>query len=202
VHAPLCSPPDYPVDVCAPAGRPRSCLDEEHSPGVLPRAWLCHVRLCHVRLCHVRMNTSYAHAQGVQVGDWWKDRLDCRQWGAHLPHVAGIAGQSHTGAQVRCRVSRRACPRTAPLLAVARTLLLLLAPGLRAGRALQWCRSPCSSAGTVAHGRLAGDGEPHELHEGAQRRGVCILPVCPAVCALSALLHEGARPNVCSAGAN
>lgn len=36
---------------------------------------------------------------GVQVGDWWKDRLDCRQWGAHFPHVAGIAGQSGVGAQ-------------------------------------------------------------------------------------------------------
>lgn len=33
------------------------------------------------------------------VGDWWKDRLDCRQWGAHFPHVAGIAGQSTAGAQ-------------------------------------------------------------------------------------------------------
>lgn len=37
--------------------------------------------------------------QGVLVGDSWKDRLDCRQWGAHLPHVAGIAGQSKIGAQ-------------------------------------------------------------------------------------------------------
>eukprot|EP00775_Hariotina_reticulata_P002915 gene2915-3202_t len=37
--------------------------------------------------------------KGVQVGDWWKDRLDCRQWGAHFPHVAGIAGQSNRGAQ-------------------------------------------------------------------------------------------------------
>ena len=36
---------------------------------------------------------------GVQVGEWWKDRLDCRQWGAHFPHVAGIAGQSGVGAQ-------------------------------------------------------------------------------------------------------
>ena len=35
------------------------------------------------------------------VGDWWKDRLDCRQWGAHFPHVAGIAGQSNVGSQVR-----------------------------------------------------------------------------------------------------
>ncbi|GAX84579.1 hypothetical protein CEUSTIGMA_g12000.t1 [Chlamydomonas eustigma] len=37
--------------------------------------------------------------QGVLVGEWWKDRLDCRQWGAHYPHVAGIAGQSNVGAQ-------------------------------------------------------------------------------------------------------
>lgn len=36
---------------------------------------------------------------GVQVGEWWQDRLDCRQWGAHFPHVAGIAGQSGMGAQ-------------------------------------------------------------------------------------------------------
>jgi len=36
---------------------------------------------------------------GVRVGDWWRDRLDCRQWGAHFPHVAGIAGQSGVGAQ-------------------------------------------------------------------------------------------------------
>jgi E3 ubiquitin-protein ligase UHRF1 len=37
--------------------------------------------------------------QGIRVGEWWKDRLDCRQWGAHFPHVAGIAGQSNVGAQ-------------------------------------------------------------------------------------------------------
>lgn len=37
--------------------------------------------------------------QGIKVGEWWKDRLDCRQWGAHFPHVAGIAGQSNVGAQ-------------------------------------------------------------------------------------------------------
>lgn len=36
---------------------------------------------------------------GVRVGEWWRDRLDCRQWGAHFPHVAGIAGQSSVGAQ-------------------------------------------------------------------------------------------------------
>lgn len=36
---------------------------------------------------------------GVIVGEYWKDRLDCRQWGAHFPHVAGIAGQSSRGAQ-------------------------------------------------------------------------------------------------------
>jgi len=31
------------------------------------------------------------------VGDWWADRMDCRQYGAHFPHVAGIAGQSSRG---------------------------------------------------------------------------------------------------------
>ncbi|GAA0139453.1 ubiquitin-protein ligase [Lithospermum erythrorhizon] len=37
--------------------------------------------------------------RGVLVGDTWEDRLSCRQWGAHFPHVAGIAGQSEVGAQ-------------------------------------------------------------------------------------------------------
>ncbi|MCL7034230.1 hypothetical protein MKW94_005269 [Papaver nudicaule] len=37
--------------------------------------------------------------QGVLVGELWGDRLECRQWGAHFPHVAGIAGQSKYGAQ-------------------------------------------------------------------------------------------------------
>ncbi|KAK9076231.1 hypothetical protein SSX86_004564 [Deinandra increscens subsp. villosa] len=36
---------------------------------------------------------------GVLVGETWEDRLECRQWGAHLPHVAGICGQSDYGAQ-------------------------------------------------------------------------------------------------------
>ncbi|KAG6547454.1 hypothetical protein Mapa_010902 [Marchantia paleacea] len=40
--------------------------------------------------------------QGVLVGESWADRMDCRQWGAHLPHVAGIAGQSSIGAQSVC----------------------------------------------------------------------------------------------------
>ncbi len=42
---------------------------------------------------------SGADPQGVRVGEFWKDRLDCRQWGAHFTHVAGIAGQSGQGAQ-------------------------------------------------------------------------------------------------------
>jgi hypothetical protein len=42
-----------------------------------------------------------SRGRGVLVGDHWRDRLDCRQWGAHFPHVAGIAGQSGAGAQVR-----------------------------------------------------------------------------------------------------
>ena len=37
--------------------------------------------------------------QGVLVGETWGDRLECRQWGAHFPHVAGIAGQSSQGSQ-------------------------------------------------------------------------------------------------------
>ncbi|KAF5953371.1 hypothetical protein HYC85_006227 [Camellia sinensis] len=37
--------------------------------------------------------------QGVLVGETWEDRMGCRRWGAHLPHVAGIAGQSDYGAQ-------------------------------------------------------------------------------------------------------
>nr|XP_043606568.1 E3 ubiquitin-protein ligase ORTHRUS 2-like [Erigeron canadensis] len=36
---------------------------------------------------------------GVMVGETWEDRMECRQWGAHLPHVAGISGQSDYGAQ-------------------------------------------------------------------------------------------------------
>ena len=40
-----------------------------------------------------------ARNRGVLVGECWEDRLECRQWGAHLPHVAGIAGQSNYGAQ-------------------------------------------------------------------------------------------------------
>ncbi|AED94446.1 unnamed protein product [Arabidopsis thaliana] len=37
--------------------------------------------------------------QGVLVGESWEDRQECRQWGAHFPHIAGIAGQSAVGAQ-------------------------------------------------------------------------------------------------------
>lgn len=40
-----------------------------------------------------------ARKQGVLVGESWEDRMECRQWGAHFPHVAGIAGQSDYGAQ-------------------------------------------------------------------------------------------------------
>ncbi|KAL8038082.1 hypothetical protein ABFX02_11G080600 [Erythranthe guttata] len=36
---------------------------------------------------------------GVVVGETWENRMDCRQWGAHFPHVAGICGQSDHGAQ-------------------------------------------------------------------------------------------------------
>ncbi|WJX72090.1 RING-type E3 ubiquitin transferase [Trifolium repens] len=37
--------------------------------------------------------------RGVVVGDIWSDRMECRQWGARFPHVAGIAGQSNHGSQ-------------------------------------------------------------------------------------------------------
>eukprot|EP00249_Psilotum_nudum_P024227 c29126_g1_i1 orf=621-3185(-) len=37
--------------------------------------------------------------QGVLVGETWEDRMECRQWGVHLPHVAGISGQTDYGAQ-------------------------------------------------------------------------------------------------------
>ncbi|XP_020877466.1 E3 ubiquitin-protein ligase ORTHRUS-LIKE 1 isoform X1 [Arabidopsis lyrata subsp. lyrata] len=37
--------------------------------------------------------------QGVLVGESWKDRVECRQWGAHFAHVSCIAGQSDYGAQ-------------------------------------------------------------------------------------------------------
>ncbi|KAL6011786.1 hypothetical protein ACLOJK_002251 [Asimina triloba] len=37
--------------------------------------------------------------QGVLVGESWEDRMECRQWGVHRPHVAGIAGKSKYGAQ-------------------------------------------------------------------------------------------------------
>nr|GMD29228.1 E3 ubiquitin-protein ligase ORTHRUS 2-like isoform X2 [Ipomoea batatas] len=37
--------------------------------------------------------------QGVLVGESWKFRVECCQWGIHRPPVAGIAGQSKYGAQ-------------------------------------------------------------------------------------------------------
>ncbi|CAH2047513.1 unnamed protein product [Thlaspi arvense] len=37
--------------------------------------------------------------RGVLVGDIWEDRYDCKQWGAHNSHMAGISGQSSYGAQ-------------------------------------------------------------------------------------------------------
>ncbi|MCD7457863.1 E3 ubiquitin-protein ligase ORTHRUS 2 [Datura stramonium] len=37
--------------------------------------------------------------QGVLVGESWTHRLNCRQWGVHWPHVAGIAGRAKYGAQ-------------------------------------------------------------------------------------------------------
>ncbi|KAI8021332.1 E3 ubiquitin-protein ligase ORTHRUS 2 [Camellia lanceoleosa] len=37
--------------------------------------------------------------QSVLVGETWEDRMECRHWGAHLPHVAGITRKSDYGAQ-------------------------------------------------------------------------------------------------------
>lgn len=36
--------------------------------------------------------------QGVFVGELWTHHLNCRQWGVHWPHVAGIAEQAIYGA--------------------------------------------------------------------------------------------------------
>lgn len=37
--------------------------------------------------------------RGVLVGDTWTNRLECRQWGAHFPHVAAFSGQAKRGCQ-------------------------------------------------------------------------------------------------------
>ncbi|GFR52208.1 hypothetical protein Agub_g14748 [Astrephomene gubernaculifera] len=37
--------------------------------------------------------------RGVVVGDMFPNRMACRMWNVHLPHVAGIAGQGSRGAQ-------------------------------------------------------------------------------------------------------
>jgi hypothetical protein len=36
---------------------------------------------------------------GVRVGETWDDRIECRLWGAHLPHIAGITRYSRFGVQ-------------------------------------------------------------------------------------------------------
>ncbi|KAK4485215.1 hypothetical protein RD792_007842, partial [Penstemon davidsonii] len=36
--------------------------------------------------------------QGVLVGETWEHRMECKQWGAHLEHVGGIAGNAKHGA--------------------------------------------------------------------------------------------------------
>ncbi|GLC36723.1 hypothetical protein PLESTB_000789700 [Pleodorina starrii] len=38
-------------------------------------------------------------SRGLVVGDMFPNRMACRMWNAHLPHVAGIAGQGDRGAQ-------------------------------------------------------------------------------------------------------
>ncbi|KAJ7544845.1 hypothetical protein O6H91_09G095800 [Diphasiastrum complanatum] len=47
----------------------------------------------------IKAENDPIRGQGVLVGESWEDRMECRQWGVHLPHVAGIAGQSDYGAQ-------------------------------------------------------------------------------------------------------
>lgn len=37
--------------------------------------------------------------QGVMVGETWRFRMECRQWGIHRSVVAGIFGQSKVGSQ-------------------------------------------------------------------------------------------------------
>ncbi|XLR57927.1 hypothetical protein S83_008599, partial [Arachis hypogaea] len=37
--------------------------------------------------------------RGVLVGDTWEDGTDCRHWGAHFPHVAGITGKNGFSSQ-------------------------------------------------------------------------------------------------------
>ncbi|GAU33277.1 hypothetical protein TSUD_279510 [Trifolium subterraneum] len=50
--------------------------------------------------------------RGVVVGDTWSDRMECRQWGAHFPHVAGIAGQSPTRRNVHFMHRKLECDMT------------------------------------------------------------------------------------------
>ncbi|KAK6139128.1 hypothetical protein DH2020_027130 [Rehmannia glutinosa] len=47
----------------------------------------------------ITMENDPERKQGVLVGETWEDRMECRQWGAHFPHVAGINGQADHGAQ-------------------------------------------------------------------------------------------------------
>lgn len=68
------------------------------SPSARP-AHPLHTRCTSCMHACARAPLGCVSAQGVRVGMFWKDRLDCRQWGAHFPHVAGIAGQSNAGAQ-------------------------------------------------------------------------------------------------------
>lgn len=48
---------------------------------------------------HVEKEHVHEHSSGVLVGETWPNRLECHQWGAHRPHVAGIAGQADVGSQ-------------------------------------------------------------------------------------------------------
>jgi len=57
------------------------------------------VTIAHDHLGPITPEYDPVRKMGVLVGDCWEDRLACRQWGAHFPHVSGIAGQSDYGAQ-------------------------------------------------------------------------------------------------------
>ena len=37
--------------------------------------------------------------RGIEVGDAWRDRMDCKQYRVHIPHMAAISGQERCGAQ-------------------------------------------------------------------------------------------------------
>lgn len=85
----------------------------------------------------------------MYVGRWWNDRMDCRQWGAHFPHVAGISGQSKRGAQSVVLSGGCAHPPPAPPAPLLPTdasgmvPCLSLGRGCPSGRLLRLIPVPC-----------------------------------------------------------